>query len=864
VNALFLSTLFFLSGAASLVYEVAWTRALGLLAGTTAVATSAVLAAFMGGLGAGAAAGGALARRARRPLAAYGAVELLVALLAALVPYGLRALEAAPPGAALPLGAGLVALPAALMGASFPLACAAGAGRPGAAALYGWNTLGAVAGTVAAAFALLPGIGLAKTQSAAAGVSLAVGVAAIAAGMRRSQGRRPLAPTPAAGPPAGIALAAGLSGAAGLLLEVVHARVLALVLGGSVYAFATMLAAFLAGIALGSLGLAAAGKGRGDCRDAGGGSDGEAGAMPGRRRAAAAALAATALAAFGTAFLVPELPYRFVVLHARLGASPAVEAALAGAVSLVPAVGLGAGFAALLRAAPPGAAGGLYARNTLGAIAGAVLGGLYLIPAVGLPGTIAVACGASLLAAAAALGAPLAWPAAAVLGGALALFRPAFPPAVLATGAFAYADILSPGITRAAFLARLTPSEVEIVRARDGRTSTVTVERVPAANTVYLKNNGKVDGSVPIDPARPSAGADMPTQVMLAAAPLALAERPRRALVIGLGSGVTAGAALAFPLERLDIVEIEPEVARALRETTVFDAANGQPLDDPRARLAIDDARSLLRRAAPGSYEAVISQPADPWLTGVANLFTREFFALGRRALAPDGLFCQWVQLYGLDLDGLRTIVATFRTAFPEVLALHPRGTRELLLVGGARPFAIEPAAVARRLEAPRVAAMLRAAGLRTVEEVLGQVVAATADIDAFAAGAPINTDDSGLVEFRAPRTRFLPPAEAERAFEALAGSPRGLAAAFAPLPADARIALSEGAAAIGHFAAARAWLRTLGDGAQVHRRLGDLARARGDAAGALLEWGEALKRDPGDRSSLERIIRLREQLGGR
>src|SRR5207247_10612119 len=174
--------------------------------------------------------------------------------------------------------------------------------------------------------------------------------------------------------------------------------------------------------------------------------------------------------------------------------------------------------------------------------------------------------------------------------------------------------------------------------------------------------------------------------------------------------------------------------------------------------------------------------------------------------------FCQWVQLYGLDEPSLALLLATFRDVFPETLVLRPSGARELLLVGSARPLAIDEARVVERLRAPKVAAALARAGLLYAEELLGEVVAGTADVDAFAAGAPLNTDDSGRIELRAPALRFLPPEVAERALERLAGAPRGLTSAFAAAPPARRIAIAEGAARVRNFAAAEAWVRTLGD----------------------------------------------------
>ncbi len=860
-----LVALFFLSGATALVYEVVWARALGLALGTSAVATATVLAAFMAGLGAGAWTAEEMGDRVKRPLKAYGILELAVAALAFALPWAFDALATAPKVVAGAAAGIALVVPAAARGATFPRACRAGGASP--AVLYGSNTLGAVAGTLAAAFVLLPSIGMSATGRLAAVASAAVGLAAILADylaaqaeiqpitIRRS-GRMGATPppsgeVPAAAPaeggpfapaPAALLWAAFLSGFAGLALEVVYARVLSLVMGGTVYALATILATFLAGIALGSLWAA----------------------RPGRPAASLApiALAGTAAAALATLHAVPELPYLYVRLYQRLGPSPTLEAALAALVLLAPALGLGASFALLLGAArDPLRPGRLYGANTAGAIVGALGGGLVLVPAIGLPATGGAAAAAS------ARGAGLvarrrgqALAAAAVLLVAGVVAAPGWNRSLLATGAYAYVATLPAGISRELFLSQFAPGKIDLRYARDGRTSTVTVERFPHVNTVYLKNNGKVDGSAPIDPARPSA-ADMSTQRALAAAPIALRMAAgtrgpaRNVLVIGLGGGVTAGAALGFPeVERLDVVEIEPEVARAVRATGDFEAASGRPLDDPRCRLHTGDARRFLALAPEGAYDAIASQPAEPWLTGTANLFTREFFALGRRALKPEGLFCQWLQLYGLDRDGLATLLATFKSAFPEVLVLRPRGARELLLVGSARPFRIDA-------NAPEWKGT-------PAGDLLGEIAAATPEVDRLAAGAPENGDDDGRIEFLAARTRFVESAEAERLAAHLRFAPAvpdegtqasgGFAHVFAFVPPQRAVELAEEASRAGNFGTAESWLRLLGDTAEMRRRLGDLALRRGDRAGALVEWCEALRRDPADRAALERVARLR------
>jgi len=859
---------YLVSGAAALVYEVLWTRALGLVLGTTAVALSLVLAAFMGGLALGSAAAGRLAERLARPLVAYGILEIATGLFALLVPALARNEAVASTVARAPvLGAtfafALLLVPTAAMGATFPLLCRQLASlRGGAALAYGVNAAGAVAGTLAAAYVLLPAFGLTNANAVAAGAGVLAGAAGIALGLRApapllgDPSPAPLpspapvpAPTPEPDPPAistrAALLTALLSGLAGLLLEVGFARVLGLLLGSSVYAVAVMLATFLAGIAVGSL--------------AAGPIAARLGAS-GVRAACAAASLLTAVAAFASLFLVRELPYVFLRLYARLGSLPLLEAALAAAVLLAPALGLGATFAALLaaRGGAPRAAARLYAVDTVGAIAGALAGGLVLVPAIGVQATLLAGIVASVLAAACALGRPWAFAAATVLAAGAVVARPPWDPSILATGAHQYAAEVPQDLTRAQFFEQFEPGRIELLFARDGRTSTVTVERFPLANTIYLKNNGKVEGSAPIDPARPSA-ADMMTQVLLAKAPLAIHGAAREVLVIGLGSGVTAGAAVAFPEARVRVVEIEAEVVEAVRRG-FFDDANDRVLSNPRVAVDVDDARRwLLARPERRQFDVIVSQPAEPWLTGVANLFTQEFFELGARALRRGGLFCQWVQLYGLDEPSFRTLVATFHSVFPQALVLRPRGSREVLLLGAETAFSLGLSA--------------------DDEEVLGAIVAGPADVAAFAAGAPLNTDDRPLVELRAPRTRYAPKERATELLRALAGRPTGLCGlvrrdlkvawgdeAGSALALDAvklSAVLAEAAEKSGNLWAAEAWLRCLGDGPDVHRRLARLFERRGDLQRAVLEWNEVIAREPGDREALRALLRLRERLGG-
>jgi spermidine synthase len=244
-----------------------------------------------------------------------------------------------------------------------------------------------------------------------------------------------------------------------------------------------------------------------------------------------------------------------------------------------------------------------------------------------------------------------------------------------------------------------------------GPTGAVAVGRSDRTGNLWLSINGKVDAST---------GDDMPTQRLSGQIPIRMAASPRRVAVVGLASGVTAGAVLEDPrVERLTVVEIEPAVVRASR---FFDPVSGRPLDDPRTELVVDDARTWLARS--GTWDVIVSEPSNPWITGVSSLFTAEYWRLVRAHLAPDGVAAQWVQLYGMGPQELRALVRTFTASFPETWLFETLPGCDVLLVGGA----------ARLVPDLPLAPRLRPAQVR-----------------AFGGSGWLNTDDHPRIEWQAP-----------------------------------------------------------------------------------------------------------------
>jgi spermidine synthase len=851
---------FLASGASGLIYQVVWMRELVLVFGATTPAVSTVLAAFMGGLAAGSFWGGRLADRSRRPLLAYALLEFGIAglglfapLLFAVFPQqaqGILATVQSSPTALLAvrflLASTLLFLPTCLMGATLPLLARHVTGSPERAGrdvgmLYAVNTAGAVGGAAAAGFLLIPVLGLTLTNLAAAALNVFAGVTALVLARTALQlGRveagigvhsRPLHATPFVA----LCVATGASGLAALVCEVAWTRSLTLVLGGSVYAFSAMLATFLFGLAAGSaLGAWLAGR----CRSA----------VP----VLAAIEIAIAAAIYGGLWLIDELPYLYLLLGRALpdhgSAQLAGRSVVAASVMLVPTLLFGMAFPVALRAGVHDLAvlgrriGALYASNTVGAILGACASGFLLIPSLGVQLTLVSAAGASVAAAACltwAAGLSRRWSAtcSAALVAVLVAAGPARPrwdPAVMSSAIFRYAASMK-ATNRAEFLSYFTSGgDGETIFYRDGVTATVTVQQ--QAGHFVLKVNGKPDAS--------TAG-DLPTQSLLAHLPLLLHAAPRHVLVVGWGSGVTAGAALTHPVNTLTAVELEPAVVEA---SQYFDHVNHQPLADPRTKLVLDDGRNLLATTR-HRFDVIISEPSNPWLTGVANLFTREYFELGARCLAPDGLFSQWLQIYEMPPDDLRCLLATFTAVFPNVTVFRG-ASGDLILIGSARPTRIDAATIAARVEAPGpVREDLHRIAVGSAPALLSRFVISSPELPGILGGVELNTDDNAVIEFRAPLRVGITGQTTEDAnldmLERAAGPVR---AAVDGLTADDLVEMALGAIARGDERAAVRFVNeslAWSESARGRSVRGELYAARGRNEEALTDWMRAVALDP-------------------
>jgi spermidine synthase len=516
---------------------------------------------------------------------------------------------------------------------------------------------------------------------------------------------------------------------AALGYEVVWTRLLVLVFGSSVYAFAVMLASFLFGLGLGGL-------------------FGGWVAERVRNRFLVAAWLQVIIC-LGVLAGIPwfdRLPQLFLEAY-RLsegawGTLTALEFAMAGGVMILPTVAMGATFplvAHLLgtRGRPEHVVGSAYTVNTCGAILGAAVTGFGLVPRLGFRGSLLMLTGLSAAAACLLLvPSPAGWrrwavPAPAIVALAVVVALPAWNARALSSGVYLYADRYGPGQFE-----RLV-NEPQLLFYREGATATVAVM---AGRYRYLRINGKTDaGDSP----------DNLTQRLLAHVPLLMHGDPHSVLVVGLGTGITLGTALLHPIDSVDVMEVSPEVVEA---SSFFAEANGHALGDPRTRLRILDARTWLA-ATTARYDAIISEPSNPWQTGNASLFTADHFRLTRSRLNRNGVFCQWLPFYRMDEADFKAAIRTFQAVFPNTAVWFSGG--DVLLVGGTDPLIVDPTRFLARVSADAIAHSLQGIGITDGPALLGFFLLDSQRAREYVGAGTLHTDDYPLLEFSAPKTLY-------------------------------------------------------------------------------------------------------------
>lgn len=764
---------FLLSGGTSLILEGTLTRLLRFVLGNTTLAVTTVLCAFMAGLALGSYVAGRLCDRQDRLLRMYGLMEGAVGVVCLVLPLCVQALQPvyhlmylrlqdSPVALSLArflLSGLLLLIPSAFMGATLPILTrwySLRLGKVGrsVAGLYAINSTGAATGALLCGFVLLPGIGVTWTLRFACVADILICVLMLLLDSRLA----PFTSTPSVLRASSrtirihspgtettwrrlLLLAYALSGAAAMIYEVAWTRGLALVVGSSAYAFSLMLVAFILGLAIGS---ATAAK----LIDR----------LQNRLFWFAVVECAIGLSAMAALPLFAQLPVVIVSVIQQYASSFAalqtVEFAIMMLVMMIPTTLMGVAFplvclACAVRKENVGAAtGSVYAANTVGGIVGAFTASFVLIPTLGTQNAILAAVainvliGLAILLPAPALGRIRKGLTAVVVMactvGAFFSIRP-WDPSVMASGAYLYADNFSAGGTSRDVI-RKRMHDTPVIFHKEDMCTTVTVRQFANGGRL-LAVGGKTDAST---------RGDLSTQLLLAHAPLLLHAHPHSALVIGLASGMTLGSAACYNLDRLDCAEISPAVVEA---SNYFAVENRHVLSDPRVRLIIGDGRNHLA-LTDTTYDVIISEPSNPWIAGVADLFTEEFFQLCRRRLAPGGLACVWLQSYSQNEQLFRSVVRTFHDTFPHMMIVESISMADYLLIGSVEPIRTPYTTFAERFRDPQVAVDLRRANITEPLDFLKRIVMSN-DVEQYAQGAILHTDDNALLEFAAPRSLY-------------------------------------------------------------------------------------------------------------
>ncbi len=748
--------LFTASGFAGLIYESIWTHYLKLFLGHAAYAQSLVLIVFMGGLALGSALMGRWSTRIANPLLGYAAVEAMVGLLAlgfhevfvASTGFAYATVLPALDSDALALAAKLalcvlLILPQSiLLGMTFPLMSGGlvrshpAASGESVAMLYFTNSLGAAVGVLVSGFVLIEWAGLPGTLRFAGAVNLVL--ASIVWWLARPIDVAPMREEPQRDQGVVLALLAVSfsTGLASFIYEISWIRMLALVLGSSTHSFELMLSTFILGLALGGLAVrrlvdSAANTER----------------LLGWVQVVMGLLALCTLLVYDQTFELmgflmkglarTDAGYLFFNLSGQaIAALVMLPAAICAGMTLPLITG-----ALLRRGAGESAIGKVYAANTLGAIAGVLFAVHIGLPMLGLKGSLIAG---SLVDAALGLG--LLWyfvSARRQFAGAAVACVLLFLPVSLAfeldvnkmtAGVFRHGDLEG-------------SKNAKILYQKDGKTSTVHL--VDYSGTYSIRTNGKSDGSITMTGGGP--GSDEITMVLTGAIPLVLKPNAKSAALIGIGTGLTMHTLLqSLQIEQVETVEIEAAMAEASRG---FSPRNGAAFADPRGKIIIDDAKSFFsthnRR-----YDIIISEPSNPWVSGVSSLFTEEFYRRIRTHLNPDGLLVQWFQLYEIDTSLAASVLAALGNTFPHY-AIFAASDHDLLIVASDKPLALP--LTAKAFEHPGLA-----------REFFNMRVLSEGDLDAryignrqtleplfLTYGMPANSDYYPILDLNAARYRF-------------------------------------------------------------------------------------------------------------
>jgi predicted membrane-bound spermidine synthase/tetratricopeptide (TPR) repeat protein len=771
-----IAVLFIVSGATGLIYQIAWFKYLSLFLGNTTYAQTIVLATFMGGLAIGASLWGRRADRAKSPIVLYGGLEFFIGLYCILYPWlmsavkslfvmTVHALDLPSDGPAVLLLKLLISvltllLPTILMGGTLPvlvrfISQSVEESGKNVATLYFLNSFGAVLGSLLGGFFLVPMAGLQATVLSAGVVNIFIAVAAFALGTKTmlapAEGESaPETELPSA-PDLFVVLAvgvAGVSGLAAMIYEVAWVRLLIPVLGSSTYSYTLMLVAFISGITIGSWLVSVL--------------------IRKWNNLFGVLAVCQLLIGASMALMLPlygHVPYIFWQLGSMFTRSDAtypvfltLQFLIGLTIMIIPTIFLGMSLPLASRIATRSvrvlgkSVGTVFSVNTLGTVLGSLAAGLVLIPLIGVRHAMEVglvlnlACGIVLTVVDTGISnvrRGLQVVLALVVGSLTFVFGSDWNQIVTLSGVFRqFGNNRQAPATYEEFVKGVRANRV--LYYKEGASATVGVVQNQSGSGFQnvLIINGKADAS--------SVG-DLPTQVLLGQVPMMLHPKPDTVLVIGFGSGVTSGSVLTHPVKKLDCVEISPEV---IAGSTFFEYVNNNPLGDPRMRLYVDDALAFLKLSK-GNYDAIISEPSNPWIAGIGNLYTTDFFEMCKGRLRPQGVMVQWFHLYEIDDATFKLVVQTFRSVFPHVVVWQSLSP-DLLLVGSLDSLVFNEEQFKKKFESQAVKKDLERIKVPDPATLASLEMTSEGPAREYASAGPLNTEDKPLLEYWAPRAFFV------------------------------------------------------------------------------------------------------------
>jgi spermidine synthase len=802
--------LFFLSGAAALIYQVAWVRSLTLIFGGTHLAVTTVLSVFMAGLALGGYVIGRYADSVKKPLKLYGYLELGIAL-SALIFIALMKLYA-------PIyvflvqikddsqlyiflirfvfSAAALIIPTTLMGGTLPLMTKFLSRQPDRirgrlSYLYALNTFGAVMGTLLAGFYILKYYSVSSALYTAISINTLVGIAAVVLQSKMSIVMAYESSRESQNDSEGVEISdgassqkdmkfekdtdksitvgmssefvlpmklvlwgIGVSGFCALAYEVLWTRVLSIIFGASVFSFTIVLAAFLSGIAVGSEFYGILPKIFGE-----------------KKRGIRSSIVrfgivqiVIGLASLAVSSYVIYLPSSIVQLEAFFsqmgmdifGVRAWASFSLAFLFMFIPAFFMGVAFPLVGKAHAEykrrvgSAVGEVLAYNTIGAILGAATSGFLLMYFLGIERSLeiitAINVGLGLLVLASLRNSKVLNLSALGLGVFLTLFliidRDNLR--IWDTNYFAIYQSIYPEDFDSKEKIQSRLDRVDILYYAEGVESIVSSIKVDG-NIMFL-TNGRVEASTHL--------LDLQTQLALGHVPMLLNKDPKDVLVIGTGSGMTLGATSLYPsVEQITLAEIEPKVIGVAK---TFEKYNHHVLDNPKLKIIFNDGRNYLMTSKQ-KYDVITADPIHPWFRGAGYLYTKEYFDIAAQHLKPGGIVCQWLPLYELTTDNIKSVVKTFASSFKYTMMWL---TFDAELIGSNSPIILDKAAIRKKMTDPVINADLQRTGMGSVGSFLSYFVMGPKRMSEFGRDGILNTDDNLYLEFSAPLSFGKPHSE--------------------------------------------------------------------------------------------------------